>query len=775
MDERLRIGNSGGSEALVDQRGDVSTVTVTMLLVHRPVILGGLHRVDQAMQSCHLRKTDRQSRRGDLRPCCPKTADRVVERSPQRDGHPLTEEGIADHAQTRRGRLAAGRQVVVDRAIDRRRIERIVACDGGQNCGHVTYGAGDRADVIHVPTEGHDALTADPTEGRLTARHTAIAGRPRDRAAGLRTDRTQTHAQSDGGRRAAARPARRAFDVPGVARDGRIEAGEFGRHRFAQQDGARLAKASNDGRVALGNMPGTQRRAGQRRPAGDVENIFDAERNAVQRAAVVAAVDLVGSFASRGKRACAVDDYPGVNPRFVFVDLRQAAIDEIDGRNADGADFVGRSEKRRGFVGHARSIHRLARHRSHLLSGLRPRYDHEMLADTVVFRGNLVLGDRIVAGEVHVRDGRISEVIERATAVQAVQVDAGDGYIVPGYIDLHVHGGAGADFMDRSVDAVGRVLAAHLRHGTTSLLATTTAATHESISATLAACRQHRDRPQAGHARLLGVHLYGPYFRPEARGCHPGGPIRPPDPAEYEEYLADGLVVTASVAPELPGAEPFVRTCVERGVRACAGHSHATFAQMQEAIGWGVRHVDHLFCAMSDRARLRQEQTYPMRGGVLEATLYFDELTTEVIADGKHLSAELLLLARKIKGLERLALVTDCNRALDMPDGEYVFGPPEDGEPFVRHDGVGLMPDRKALASSVQGMDHMVRTFVKSTGCPLWEAVRMASLTPARIAGFERDVGSITVGKRADLLVLDRDLQVRQVYVDGAKQVDGRM
>lgn len=389
-----------------------------------------------------------------------------------------------------------------------------------------------------------------------------------------------------------------------------------------------------------------------------------------------------------------------------------------------------------------------------------------------ILRGSLVLPDAIVAGEVRVQNGHIREVIEGATSVRAADVDAGDGYIAPGFIDLHVHGGAGADFMDGSVEAVGRVLAAHLRHGTTSLLATTTAASHESISATLSACRQHRGCPQAGHARLLGVHLYGPYFYPEARGCHPGGPIRPPDPAEYEEYFDEGLVVTASVAPELPGAERFVRTCVERGVRACAGHSYATFAQMQAAVGWGVRHVDHLFCAMSDRARLRQEQTYPMRGGVLEATLYFDELTTEIIADGKHLSRELLLLARKIKGIERLALVTDCNRALDMPDGDYVFGPQQGGEPFVRHDGVGLMPDRKALASSVQGMDHMVRTFVALTGCPLPEAVRMASLTPAQIAGFDTDAGSIAVGKRADLLVLDRELHVRQVYVAGAKQVD---
>ncbi|HET6879598.1 MAG TPA: amidohydrolase family protein [Pirellulales bacterium] len=389
------------------------------------------------------------------------------------------------------------------------------------------------------------------------------------------------------------------------------------------------------------------------------------------------------------------------------------------------------------------------------------------------FRGNLILPDRVVeGGELHVSGGRIVEVLESPSASisgEGELIDAGDGFIAPGFIDLHVHGGAGADFMDGTSEAVGRVLAAHLRHGTTAVVATTTAAPHEQIMATLASCRSHRDERRTGCARLLGVHLYGPYFRPEARGCHPGAPIRPPERREYEEYLSTGVVATASVAPELPGAELFVRACIERGVMAGVGHSYATFAKMAEAVRWGVRHVDHLYCAMSDRAKLRQEQTYPMRGGVLEATLYFNELTTEVIADGKHLSQELLLLALKIKGPDHLALVTDCNRALDMPDGDYIFGPVDGGEPFVRHDGVGLMPDRQALASSVQGMDFMVRTFIKLTGCPIWQAVRLASLTPARIAGFDREYGSLEVGKRADLLVLDRQWQIEDVYIDGTR------
>lgn len=383
--------------------------------------------------------------------------------------------------------------------------------------------------------------------------------------------------------------------------------------------------------------------------------------------------------------------------------------------------------------------------------------------------GPIVLEDRLLeGGAVETDDQQIVAIHEKAPSAGAVEIiDLQGGYLVPGFVDLHVHGGAGADFMDGTADAFRTVCRAHARHGTTSLLPTTTVARHEQHLAFFEACRRLQVEGSGG-AALRGAHFYGPYFAPEARGCHPAGALRAPEPDDYLPFLdyAD-CIATATVAPELPGAEAFVRACRQRGIRCNAGHSHASFEQVEKAISWGVAHVDHLFCAMSDRARLRQTQVYPMRGGLLEATLFFDSLTTEVIADGKHLSRELLLLAYKIKGADRLALVTDCNRALDMPDGEYIFGPAEGGETIVRRDGVGLMPDGKALASGVMGMDHAVRTFRRLTGVPLVEVVRMASLTPARIGGWDREIGSIAVGKRADLLVLSEDLEVRQVYLGG--------
>jgi N-acetylglucosamine-6-phosphate deacetylase len=407
-----------------------------------------------------------------------------------------------------------------------------------------------------------------------------------------------------------------------------------------------------------------------------------------------------------------------------------------------------------------------------------PRQRAQVQSDWL-FQGRILLPERVLdQGAVLVRNGRIVAVgpadeIGQSAIKDAARIDAGDGFVAPGFVELHCHGGRGADFMDGTPEAFRTALAAHARHGTTSICPTTTVARQDQILRVLELCRQFQAARPADGARVLGCHFYGPYFNYDARGAHPGG-VRNPDPKEYETYLEFASSITnATVAPELPGAEGFARACAARGVRLNTGHSHATFEQMAAAVGWGVRHIDHLYCAMSDKTKLRQKRNYPMQGGVQEATFYFDELTTEVIADGKHLSADLLLLALKFKGPDRLALVTDCNRALDMPDGRYVIGPLDGGEPMDRRDDVGIMPSGTGLASSVMGMDHMVRTFAALTGRPIWEVVRMASLTPARIAGREKEIGSLEVGKRADVLVLDKALGLREVYIEGQRACGG--
>lgn len=390
------------------------------------------------------------------------------------------------------------------------------------------------------------------------------------------------------------------------------------------------------------------------------------------------------------------------------------------------------------------------------------------MTPTTFTNATLILADRIVPNASLIAvDGRIAALGEGIVATGKI-VDLQGKYLTPGFVELHVHGGDGADFMDGTAEAFRTVCRCHTRHGTTSLTPTSTVATFADYLRFLQLCDELYEADTGG-ARILGGHLYGPYFHPAAKGCHPDAEFLQPNAERDETLLKFGGrgAVTLTIAPETPGTEPLVREAVDRGLLVTAGHSYCTFEQVEAAIGWGVRHVDHLFCAMSDRAKLRPSQSFPMRGGLMEATLYFDELTTEVIADGIHLSPELLKLAYKIKGPDRLAIVSDSMRAVDMPDGEYWFGPMHTGERIRRLGNVGVTPDGSALASGVMGQDHGVRTMHFTAGVPLVEAIRMATLTPAKILGREAEIGSLNVGKRADLVVLDAGLNVEAVYVAG--------
>jgi N-acetylglucosamine-6-phosphate deacetylase len=391
-----------------------------------------------------------------------------------------------------------------------------------------------------------------------------------------------------------------------------------------------------------------------------------------------------------------------------------------------------------------------------------------------IINGTLVLPDRLVPeGAIDVAEGRLTAVgrQESLPPWSGPTVDAAGGFVAPGFIDLHVHGGDNSDFMDGTCEAFETVIRAHTRHGVTGIVPTSTVARHEQTIAFLENTRALQRRgaePQRGLARTLGAHLYGPYFAEDKVGCHPRLPARPPTPVEFEQYLrfAD-VLLTATCAPELPGSGDFYRAAAAKGVRLNAGHSNATWTEMATAYALGVRHVDHFYCAMSSVGSLRERCGTPMQASMMEFVLDTEDVTTEVIADGRHLSPELLRFVLKWKGAARTALVTDCSRALDQPPGIYTFGPLDDGEAFYNDGGVGLLPNSENLASSVRGMDFMVRHMHQRVGVDLPTAVRMASLTPATILGKDREIGSLEAGKLADVLVLDADLGVRRVFVAG--------
>lgn len=385
--------------------------------------------------------------------------------------------------------------------------------------------------------------------------------------------------------------------------------------------------------------------------------------------------------------------------------------------------------------------------------------------------GTVVLPDRqLDDGMVCCEDSTIVYVGQRKSLSNHFEIiDAQGGIIAPGFIDLHVHGGDGADFMDGTPDAVTTVCAAHLRHGTTTIFPTTTTGSSQQIVDMINACavalRQFSKQP-AKAARIGGVHLYGPYFAEDKVGCHAVDGRRSPMVSEFQKYFDSGLVRVATCAAELAGADAFYQMARQHNCLITCGHSNSTWSEMQAAFDAGMRHVDHFWCAMSSVPSIRQRCNVPMQGSMAEFVLMNADMSTEIIADGCHLAPELLEFAFRMKGAERLCLVTDCNRALDMPIGEYRFGNSTDGTLFRSDGKVGWAPNG-SLASSIVGMDHMVRHMKRSTSASLSQVIRMASLTPAERTGISHQTGSLSVGKQADILILDVDLNIVSLFLGG--------
>lgn len=376
--------------------------------------------------------------------------------------------------------------------------------------------------------------------------------------------------------------------------------------------------------------------------------------------------------------------------------------------------------------------------------------------------GTVVLPDGLLPnGIVLANAGKIVAVDDRVKIPKGTAVISAKGrFISPGFVDIHVHGGGGADFMDGTVDAVRVGCRSHLRHGTTSIFPTTTTGSSEEIHAMILACQD------ASLSTIRGVHLYGPYFAENKVGCHSKAGCRNPERTEYESYFETGMVRIATCAAELPAATEFYKAARKSRCFITCGHSNASWSEMKSAFKAGMRHVDHFWCAMSSVPSVRERFGTPMQGSMTEFVLMNRHMSTEVIADGEHLAPELLEFAYQMLGPNRLCLVTDCNRALDMPIGRYRFGNIESGT-WLENDGNVGRALSGSLASSVVGMDSMIRHFKAVTTASVSEVIRMASLTPAERTGISKKYGSLEVGKSADVLILSKKLHVERVFVSG--------
>ena len=344
-------------------------------------------------------------------------------------------------------------------------------------------------------------------------------------------------------------------------------------------------------------------------------------------------------------------------------------------------------------------------------------------------------------------------------------VDCGGQYLSPGFIDIHCHGGGGADFMDGHMEDILTAARAHLIHGTTGICPTTLTCSDEELFTFFESFRQAREvTEQMPH--LLGIHLEGPYFSPAQAGAQPPKYLVHPRPEHYHEILRRGNIVRWSAAPELPGALELGDELAGKGIKVSMGHSDAGFEDIVNAMEHGYSQITHFYSAMSTITRKRGRRVL----GLIECGYLFDRLKVEIIADGIHLPPELLKLILKCKNHDDICLVTDSMRGAGMPDGPSLLGSKKNGVPVIIEDGIANMPDFSSFAGSVATTDRLVRVMVQKAGLPVWEAVKMASLNPASFLGIQETYGSIQPGKSADLLIFDDDIRISSVYVSGIRQ-----
>lgn len=342
-------------------------------------------------------------------------------------------------------------------------------------------------------------------------------------------------------------------------------------------------------------------------------------------------------------------------------------------------------------------------------------------------------------------------------------INADGRYLSPGFIDIHTHGGGGYDFMDGTLEDIYNASKAHMQFGTTSIVPTTLTGSKESLLEFIGLFNQI-DRKREGFPNILGLHLEGPYFAYSQRGAQDPQFLRNPDKDEYREALSKtDRILRWSFAPELDGSKEFLQELNKHQVVSSLAHSEATCEQVVEGYQNGLRALTHFYSGMLSVTR---KNSYRVAGAV-EAGYLLDDLYVEVIADGSHLPKELLQLIYKIKGPDRICLVTDSMRAAGMPDGKYILGNKKTGVPVIVEDKVAKLADRTSFAGSVATTDRLLGTFYQYTDAPLYQVVKMLTLNPAKLLHIDTDKGSIEEGKDADLIIFDENIKVDFVMVNG--------
>jgi N-acetylglucosamine-6-phosphate deacetylase len=386
------------------------------------------------------------------------------------------------------------------------------------------------------------------------------------------------------------------------------------------------------------------------------------------------------------------------------------------------------------------------------------------MAATAIYASRILTPhEEILDSVIVVEDGKITQIGHRdevRVPQDAEHFAAGDKIVIPGFVDVHIHGAGGHDVMEGAAEAIAKVASTVARRGTTSLVATTVTAppedTCKSLKGIARYIRSARNTEPRFAAEVLGIHLEGPFISPARRGVHPLDAIAAPSKELFDEFVgaADGLIRIVTMAPEIRGGLELVERVVARGIVASMGHTDATYEQASAAIERGVSHAAHIFNAMRP---FSHRDT-----GVIGAVLTSPAVVAELIADGHHVDSPAVEILLRAKGLDSVLLVSDGTAATGMRDGTYRLGNFE-----VNVTGGVVRNAEGKLAGSTLTLDRALQHIV-ALGVPLIDAVRMATLLPSRRLGLGGKKGVIAVGADADIVVLNPDLRLAGVMTRGA-------
>ena len=379
---------------------------------------------------------------------------------------------------------------------------------------------------------------------------------------------------------------------------------------------------------------------------------------------------------------------------------------------------------------------------------------------TKITNGKVILRDSVIQADVYFENGKITAVTTDSLPFDEC-IDANGNYVSPGFIDIHVHGGAGFEYIDATEEAIIGATNVHAIHGTTTIFPTLSAATTEVMEQALAALEKYQSSPKI-IANIGGVHLEGPYFSPAQSGAQETDKMRAPQKEEYMHIINryGKLVSRWSYAPEIDEGVEFTKALKQNGIVAAAGHTDAKYDEFKPAYENGCKLITHLYSCTSTITR---EQGF-RKLGIIEAAYLHDDISVETIADGCHLPPELLKLIYKLKGSDAMCLVTDSIRYGSMTTEDVASCKVK--ERYVIEDGVAKLPDRTAFAGSIATTDVLVRTCVKKADISLCEAVKMMTYVPAKLMNLNTK-GSLESGFDADILIFDDNINMKKVIVGG--------